>query len=515
MGALFLGASPPRAGAEGVALAAVLCLGVFLSSDGQLGSEAAVLELLVVGPLSGMLIAGRMRLEGGGRRVGLPREAISGVVLVAVVTAAGLLTAVAAAPGPGGLIVGFELAPAATAFLLWNLGAFAFFRALAYLWPRWVGLRRSRLRWEMTHATLAVVAVVSSALILVSVIYSLLTGGLSGVVSLPGRLVTILPLFGILIFLTVVALALILPPAALVSYFAARRTAHRLEDLAHGTSGLREGNLDVRVEVDGEDEVSDLQRDFNAMAADLEGAVRDLRSERDNVERLLKTQRELVASVSHELRTPVATMRGYLESALKGEDGRIPHDLRRDLEVVERETRRLQRLIDDLFVLSRTETGQLPLEIGPTDVNALLSRCSEAASGPAWRTGKVEIVFDPDPDLPPVLADEGRLEQCVRNLISNAVRHTPPGGIVAIGSAADRDAVVVEVKDTGEGIAPEDLGRVFERFYRSDGARGLDHAGAGLGLTLVRELAEAMDGSVAAESEPGSGSRFTIRLPRA
>lgn len=520
IGGASLSASPLRAGADVVALAVVLCLGVVLlpyqgpeADTPYLQTDTVLLQVLVVGPLCAMLAAARTRLEGGGRLANLLRESILGATLMAAITSV-VLAAMVVGTGFGDELVGLELVVSAFAFFLWNFGAFAFFRVLAYLWPRWVGLRRSRLRWEMTHTTLTVVAAISLVVILASVPY-LLAGGLFGVFSLPTRLTTVLPVVGLLIFLAVVALALILPPAALISYFAARRTTRRLESLAHGTSGIREGNFDVRVEVDGEDEVSDLQTDFNAMADDLGVAVRDLRSERDNVERLLKTQRELVASVSHELRTPVATMRGYLESALNGEGDRIPQGFRDDLEVMEREAVRLQRLIDDLFVLSRTEAGQLPLEIGPTDVDALLGRCSAAVADSAWRTGKVEVVVEFAPDLPPVSADEGRLEQVVRNLLQNAVRHTPPGGLVGLSAAADTDAVAIEVKDTGEGIAPEEIDRVFERFYRSDGARKLDHAGAGLGLTLVRDLTEAMNGSVSAESEPGSGSRFTIRLPRA
>lgn len=511
IGGVFLSATPLRAGAEGVILAAVLCLGIFLSSDERFRPDSPLLQVLVVGPLCAMLIAGRMRL-GGGRRAGMLREGALGVALVAVVA---VVTAVGLSATVDALRFGPEIFATASAFFVWNLGAFAFFRALAYLWPRWVGLRRSRLRWEMTHTTLIVVAVVTSSVLLVaSVPY--LTGTLPGVFSEPGRLAEILPPVGITIFLTVVALALVLPPAALVSYFAARRTARRLESLAHGTSGLREGNLEIRVEVDGTDEVSDLQKDFNAMAADLEEAMRDLRSERDNVAHLLKTQRELVANVSHELRTPVATMRGYLESALdEVSENRLPEGVRDDLEVMGREVIRLQRLIDDLFALSRTEAGSLPLALRPTDVATLLSRCAGAASEAAWRAGRVEVIHAAEENLPPVSADEGRLEQVVRNLLQNAVRHTPPGGIVSLNATAGPDSVVVEVKDTGEGIAPDELEHVFERFYRSDGARKLDHAGAGLGLTLVRELTEAMNGSVSVESEPGSGSRFTLRLPRA
>ena len=219
-----------------------------------------------------MLAAGRMRFEGGDWREILLREGVFGVVLMVVVAALGLATIVAVSEGPRGggpqyvsLLVAFGL-------FLWSLGAFAFFRTLAYLWPRWVGLRRSRLRWEMTHTTLTVVAAISSVTILATVPFYFLAVLRNSTFSLTVGFAFIL--VGILIFLTVVALALILPPAALVSYFAARHTARRLESLTHGTSGLREGNLNIRVEVDGEDEVSDLQKDFNAMADDLERAMR-------------------------------------------------------------------------------------------------------------------------------------------------------------------------------------------------------------------------------------------------
>ena len=509
LGDLVLSAGPLRAGTEAVALTAALIFVVFLSPDRPSG--AAVFQVLVAGPLGAILFSVRMRLRVGPWRTNARLEVVVGVVGMALVTAPDMVLLIVDSAS------GFTLWGVVLTFV-WNLGAFAFFRVLAYLWPRWTWLRRSRLRWQMTHTTLVVVAIIASVVTLLIALLSLLS---SGLISLPAGVVNILPVVGVSIFLTVVTLAFILPPAALVSYFATRRTAERLEALTHGTSALREGNFDIRVAVDGEDEVSDLQKDFNAMADDLEKTVQDLRSEREAVERLLKTQRELVASVSHELRTPVATMRGYLESALDGksEEQVLPKDLRHDLEIMGREVIRLQRLIDDLFTLSRAETGNLALEIRPTDVAALLARCAEAASEAAWRTGRVEVIQDAEANamanLPPALADEGRLEQIIRNLLSNAVRHTPPGGIVALDAAVEPDAVVIEVKDTGEGISPEDLGRVFERFYRSDRTRRLDHSGAGLGLALVKELTEAMDGTVSVESEPGSGSRFVLRLPHA
>ena len=525
VGSLFLSADPWRAASETVFLAAVLVLGIFLSSGGLSDPGLIWIATLVVGPLSAILCTARMRLrtqfQSGGWRENALREVITGAVIVALVSLPGSVLVTVADDGGGSelLMLLFLL------LFFWNAGAFAFFRVLAYLWPRWVRLRRSRLRWEMTHTTLGAVATISSVVTLAFVLFNFLSTAFSlvtGPTAQDGFMFALIVL-GVMIFLTVVVLAIVLPPAALISYFAARRTTGRLESLTHGTSGLREGNLGIRVRVDGEDEVSDLQKDFNVMAGDLERAMRDLRSERDNVERLLKTQRELVANVSHELRTPVATMRGYLESALseagksKEQNGEqlIPESLRDDLEIMGREVIRLQRLIDDLFTLSRAEAGRLSMEIRPTDTATLLSRCAAAVSEGAWRTGKVEVIQNSEENLPPALADEGRLEQTVRNLLSNAVRHTPPGGIVALGAADEPDAVVIEVKDTGEGISPEDLDHAFERFYRSDESRRRDHSGAGLGLAIVKELTEAMGGSVFVESEPGSGSRFVLRLPHA
>jgi signal transduction histidine kinase len=508
---LFLGAGTVRAFAEAVALAALLAP-PFLVGDGTRAGDLAF--GLVVGPLCAILFSARARLRGGARQGKLAREGFTTLLFAASCAAIGALPAAQNGSADPAVLD-------AAALCAWNLGALAFFRALAYLWPRWVALRRGRLRWEMTHATLVVVALVAAALVLAAVLVSLATGLFvpedAGSLSATERAASGLLALGIAVFLTVAALGLLLPPAAAVSYFVARRTARRLESLARGAEDLREGNLAARVEVDGEDEVSSLQKDFNAMADDLQNAMRGLRSERDRVARLLTAQRELVASVSHELRTPLATVRGYLEWALgrdEGEERRMPEAFRGDLEVMGREVSRLGRLVDDLFVLSRAEAGSLALEIRPTDVAPILERCAEAASGEAWRRGKVEVVCDAPARMPPVHADGGRLEQAVRNLLQNAVRHTPPGGVVSVSATEAEDAVVVEVEDTGEGMPPEDLGRVFERFWRSEDARRIDRAGAGLGLALVRELVEAMGGTVSVESEPGVGSRFRVRLAR-
>ncbi|HEV2236532.1 MAG TPA: HAMP domain-containing sensor histidine kinase, partial [Ktedonobacterales bacterium] len=170
-------------------------------------------------------------------------------------------------------------------------------------------------------------------------------------------------------------------------------------------------------------------------------------------------------------------------------------------------------LINDLFTLARAEVGHLELSVVPTDVAAVARRVAETTAPLAWQSGRVEVVAQAAPGLPGALADAGRLEQVLLNLVHNAVRHTPPGGIVAIHALAEDDDLLLRVRDTGSGIAPEDLPRVWQRFYRGDEGRA--SGGSGLGLALVKELTEAMGGTVAAESAPGAGATFTVRLPRA
>jgi len=250
-----------------------------------------------------------------------------------------------------------------------------------------------------------------------------------------------------------------------------------------------------------------LQADFNAMAGELERTLLDLETQRDTIAHLLQSRRELVVNVSHELRTPVTTLRAMLESALKQGQALSP-SLQGDLEVMEGEVLRLQGLIDDLFTLSQAEVEKLMLNCRPIDVAPVARRIVEAMSPLAWNAGRVEVVEELPDELPQVCADEARLEQILANLLRNGVRHTPPGGIVAVTAAAEEDAVRIEVRDTGEGIPPEELPHIWERFYHGEGS-----SGAGLGLALVKELTEAMGGTVAVESTPGQGSCFTVRLP--
>jgi signal transduction histidine kinase len=317
----------------------------------------------------------------------------------------------------------------------------------------------------------------------------------------------LLAIFGVATLVVLAAAFLFaLASSSLVAYLLSRRLVARLERLGRAAEALRAGNLAARVRVSGNDEVAQLQESFNGMATELE-------AERDRVVGLLAGRRQLVASVSHELRTPIATVRGYLEAALQ-RDGVVPLDLRTDLETMEREVGRLQRLIDDLFTLSRADVGRLAVRSEPTQVSVVVQHVVDTQAPLAWRQRRVQVLAQVAEDVPAARADAERLEQIVSNLVNNAIRHTPPGGLVAVVVAAEPDRVRLEVRDTGEGIALDDLPLVFERFYRGNGNGNDGRGGAGLGLALVKELAEAMAGTVEASSTPGEGSCFTVRLPR-
>jgi signal transduction histidine kinase len=398
--------------------------------------------------------------------------------------------------------------------VLWLLaftGAFVLSRLGVRLLTVWNGLRRRHLAWALTHAHLLVVVggmgLVAGLITLVYVWGDARTHTVSP---------QILPVLFFLFLVTIALLLIVLPPSALFSYLFANRTSRRLQVLARATTELRGGNYDIRVPVRGEDEVAQLQANFNVMAADLERGVRELQAERDTVTALLEARRELVASVSHDLRTPVATLRGYLESTREHWNGSPPATLRSDLEIMEREVIRLQALIDDLFTLARAEVGRLELRLERVDAGEIARRCVASVAPLAWQRGRVEVTAEVAPGTAPVLADASRLEQALQNLLHNAVRHTPPGGIVAVTVAGDGEAaVVLRVQDTGEGIPADELPRIWERFYRTTRSRDEADTGTGLGLALVKELAEAMGGSVAVRSEPGAGSCFTLRLPAA
>jgi signal transduction histidine kinase len=406
-----------------------------------------------------------------------------------------------------------ELLPAISTMLIAGVLAFVIMRGLLHLWQYWARLQHRHLIWALTHSHMLLVVLgmfLFATLITINLVQYYSSEGVPHTAF--SMAIGIIPVLIMIGFTTLFLVIIVLPPALTLAYFAARRTTRRLQRLTEGTAQLRRGDYSTRVTVEGEDEVAALQTDFNAMAHDLERAMHDVQTERDNVAKLLRSRRELVAGVSHELRTPVATLRSYTETMISRWQGRLPDELVQDITVMEAETLRLQRLLDDLFALSRAEVGELAINCQPTALQTVIQRISAAEAPGLWRTSRVELVVDLPAELPLVRVDEMRFEQILHNLLRNAVRHTPPGGIVAITASAAAGQVEIAVKDTGEGIAPEHLPHIWDRFYRVSSSSRADHAGAGLGLALVKELTEAMGGSVSVTSTPDLGSTFAIRL---
>ena len=293
-----------------------------------------------------------------------------------------------------------------------------------------------------------------------------------------------------------------------LGYLTARRLTGPLENLLVGSQSLEAGRWSVRVPVEGEDEVARLGAGWNAMADRLETNIEALGREKTNVESLLRANRRLTASASHELRTPLTVMRAHLESAeLRGEA--VQGDVQR---VLQAEVARLERLVEDLFTLSRADLGQLDVRLEPVEPGELLNSLAHSLQ-PVAEAGRITLLEAIPDGLPRVRADRQRLTQAIVNLIQNALKYTPEGGLVRLEAETVGDRVRLSVLDTGIGIDQADLDRIFEPFYRTDASRARTTGGAGLGLSLARELVEAMGGTLHAESEPGRGSRFSLELP--
>jgi signal transduction histidine kinase len=294
----------------------------------------------------------------------------------------------------------------------------------------------------------------------------------------------------ILVIITVVAGLC----AVLLIAGVSRRALAPVEALTAAVRRMEAGDLSQRVEVTSRDEIGDLACAFNSMA--------------DGLARLEELRRQMVTDVAHELRTPLSNIRGYLEAL---QDGVVEPD-EGVVDSIHEEAMLLNRMVDDLQELSLAEAGQLGLERRPVALADVVDRAIEAACPQAAAEDVALSVAVPQ-DLPLVDVDPQRIGQVLRNLFCNAMTHTPPGGEIVITARTEGRRVAVCVRDTGTGIAEEDLPHVFDRFYRADRSRSRATGGAGLGLAIVKQLVEAHGGRIEVESAIGKGTQFTFTLP--
>jgi signal transduction histidine kinase len=295
--------------------------------------------------------------------------------------------------------------------------------------------------------------------------------------------------------------------SALLAWLISRSVARPLQQVAGAAHAIALGDYDQAVPVSGPAEVRRMAQDFNTMA-------HQVRASRD-------AQRDFVANVSHELKTPLTSIQGYSQAILDG-TAADPETVGRSAAIIHDEAGRMARMVSDLLDLARIESGQVVMRREMVDLRLLLENVVERFRLQAEEAGvalKTQLT-----DLPPLTGDGDRLAQVFANLLDNALKHTPQDGQVTVTcellapSGVHRQekawprAVQVAVSDSGQGIPPKDLPRVFERFYQVDKSR--KHTGSiGLGLAIAREIVEVHDGSIKAESIVGLGTRFTVLLP--
>ncbi len=293
-----------------------------------------------------------------------------------------------------------------------------------------------------------------------------------------------------------IAMPLLLGLAGLGGYLLATRSLAPLGWMAKQAQEIGGASLNRRLEIgDAAEELTTLAASFNSLLARLD--------------RSFETERRFVADASHELRTPLAVIRGEADVALSHE--RSPSAYRESLKVILDESRRLSRLVEDLLNLARADSGGVKLRTGDFYFNDLVAECCRSMQALAAERG-VELHCAASGDAP-FNGDEELLRRMMMNLLDNAIRYTPAGGKVAAEMALNDSGIEIRVSDTGIGIPAEAAPHVFERFYRADDARSRRDGGFGLGLSIVKWIAEAHHGKVQVASRPGHGSEFTVLLP--
>lgn len=283
--------------------------------------------------------------------------------------------------------------------------------------------------------------------------------------------------------------------AALVSWLVSQQIVRPIRGLVALSQRIAGGHYQERLESKSHDELAELVHSFNQMAEAL-----------DHTEVL---RRELLADVSHELKTPLASIKGYMEGM---QDGVIPAN-DETFHLIYHEASRLQRLVQDLQELSRVEAGSVPIHVQKCEPSRLVEAAVDRMR-PQFAEKDIALTTELSPSLPSVNADPDRIGQVLTNLLGNALQNTPSGGRVTITAADKNGGVEIAFHDSGIGLAPENLERIFQRFYRVDKSRSRSSGGSGIGLTICRYLVEAHGGRIWAESPGlGQGSIFRFTLP--
>lgn len=303
--------------------------------------------------------------------------------------------------------------------------------------------------------------------------------------------------------------ALIVTAALLLLFgiFLARSVVRPVRTVAAGASRVAAGDLSTRLPEQGAAELHELTEAFNAMARSLEQGQRELETQNEQLRQSERMKSELVSIVSHELRTPLASIMGYSSLLLKRHFGK--EDTHRYIETINTQGRRLASLVEEFLDVERVEAGRIELKEEPIDLKPLLEQEAQLIAAEAPRH-QVEVAVEPRSLI--VRGDADRLAQVYANLLANAVKYSPDGGVIKVSGAIVGNVVRVQVRDEGVGIPAEHQPRIFTKFFRAEAREG-GFAGTGLGLAVSREIVEAHGGRIGFRSAPGTGSAFWFELP--
>ncbi|MDR1589294.1 MAG: cell wall metabolism sensor histidine kinase WalK [Oscillospiraceae bacterium] len=292
--------------------------------------------------------------------------------------------------------------------------------------------------------------------------------------------------------------------SAAISLILSKALLQPIQGITKAAEAMAGGDFSREISVESNDEIGTLARTFNMMASQIESTLEELKK----AERL---RREFVANVSHELRTPLTGIRTYAETLAENAD--IPEETAGEfLRVILNESDRMANIVRDLLELSRFDAGSAELKSEEFSIERSIRDVYTAIALDARKRGH-EMNIGMERELPTVRGDRARIEQVFMNVLTNAVKYTPAGGRVDITGGVSGDSVWVRVSDTGIGIPPEDMLRVFDRFYRVDKARTRESGGTGLGLSIAREIIARHGGKIDIDSSPGVGTSVTISLP--
>ena len=283
--------------------------------------------------------------------------------------------------------------------------------------------------------------------------------------------------------------------ALLLGVILSRTLTNPIRELTRATHAVSEGDLSQQVPVRSKDELGELAQAFNKMSAELS--------------RSINARKQMTADIAHELRTPLSLILGHAEAV---HDGVLPPS-NENFEIIREEAARLEHLINDLRMLSLADAGELSIQVETVEPQRLFHEVAALYQYQAQKRN-ISLEMDIAPQLPLIEVDPGRMTQVLTNILDNALRHTPEGGRILLTAQEAESMVEFSVQDSGLGLNGEEADRIFERLYRADPSRYREDGGSGLGLAIAKSIVQAHGGQISAESEPGSGLKIRIRLPK-